>query len=260
MIEPGGDVLVMAGDIVEARMLRKYAPDHLGILEGQQVSNKESYNQFFDRLSGMFKHVIVVPGNHEHYHRTFDTTVGHMRMNLPDNFHVLDNSVFELDDVLFVGGTLWTDCNKRDPLSMMVVENGLADYTTVKKCVNGNWRRLKTEDTIAEFKKTVRYLEIILANPLNLDKKIVVVTHHAPSMLSIAEQYRGSVQMNGGFASDLSDFILDHPQIKIWMHGHTHTKFDYMIGETRIVCNPRGYHTRKGVEYTGWDPNWIITL
>jgi hypothetical protein len=47
--------------------------------------------------------------------------------------------------------------------------------------------------------------------------------------------------MNGAYSSDLNDFILDHPQIKLWTHGHTHEPFDYMIGSTRIVCNPRGY-------------------
>ena len=47
--------------------------------------------------------------------------------------------------------------------------------------------------------------------------------------------------MNGGYSSDLDDFIIDHPQIKLWTHGHTHEDFDYMIGSTRIVCNPRGY-------------------
>jgi hypothetical protein len=47
--------------------------------------------------------------------------------------------------------------------------------------------------------------------------------------------------MNGAYSSDLSDFILDHPQIKVWTHGHTHHNFDYMIGDCRIVCNPRGY-------------------
>jgi hypothetical protein len=47
--------------------------------------------------------------------------------------------------------------------------------------------------------------------------------------------------MNGGYSSDLTDFILDRPQIKAWTHGHTHELFDYRIGSTRILCNPRGY-------------------
>ena len=47
--------------------------------------------------------------------------------------------------------------------------------------------------------------------------------------------------MNGGYHSDLSEFMFSHPQIKLWTHGHTHQKYDYMVGETRVVCNPRGY-------------------
>jgi hypothetical protein len=34
---------------------------------------------------------------------------------------------------------------------------------------------------------------------------------------------------------------MNNPQIKVWTHGHTHETFDYMVGTTRIVCNPRGY-------------------
>jgi len=63
--------------------------------------------------------------------------------------------------------------------------------------------------------------------------------------------------MNGAYHSDLSEFILDHPQIKLWTHGHTHHPFDYMIGGTRIVCNPRGY---DGYEATGWNPNLLLEI
>jgi Icc-related predicted phosphoesterase len=70
----------------------------------------------------------------------------------------------------------------------------------------------------------------------------VVVTHHAPSKASIKPQYAGDHLMNGAYSSDLSEFILANPQIKLWTHGHTHDVFDYMIGSTRVVCNPRGYH------------------
>ena len=58
---------------------------------------------------------------------------------------------------------------------------------------------------------------------------------------SVNPMYAHETLMNGGYHSDLSEFILDHPQIKLWTHGHTHHNFDYMIGSTRIVANPRGY-------------------
>ena len=71
--------------------------------------------------------------------------------------------------------------------------------------------------------------------------KYVVCTHHTPSYASIHPRYANSELMNGAYTSDLSEFILDHPKIKLWTHGHTHEDFDYMIGTTRVVCNPRGY-------------------
>ena len=36
------------------------------------------------------------------------------------------------------------------------------------------------------------------------------------------------------------DQKLEH-QPRLWIHGHTHESFDYQIGKTRVVCNPRGY-------------------
>ena len=69
---------------------------------------------------------------------------------------------------------------------------------------------------------------------------MVVITHHAPSMQSIEKNYRNS-ELVASFASNLENFILDLPNIKLWCHGHIHTASDYMIGNCRIICNPRGY-------------------
>ena len=66
--------------------------------------------------------------------------------------------------------------------------------------------------------------------------------------------------MNGGYASELSDYILDHPQIKVWCHGHIHYAFDYMIGDTRIVCNPYGYHNSRNNEPTGFNADCKVTV
>ena len=73
------------------------------------------------------------------------------------------------------------------------------------------------------------------------DQKFVVCGHHSPSKLSTHPRYADDEIMNGGYSSNMNDYILDHPQIRLWTHGHTHHVFDYMIGSTRIVCNPRGY-------------------
>ena len=78
--------------------------------------------------------------------------------------------------------------------------------------------------------------------------------------MSTHEQYKSQYLMNGAYSSDLSEFILDHPQIKLWTHGHTHHPFDYVIGETRIVCNPRGYESDGYCENSGWDITKIVEV
>jgi Icc-related predicted phosphoesterase len=104
------------------------------------------------------------------------------------------------------------------------------------------------EDSVEDHKKMMDYIKIATENKT---KQYVVVTHHAPSPISIAECYRHDTLMNGAFASDLSEFILNRPQIKLWTHGHMHNVSDYMIGDTRVVCNPRGYigHEQRAKEF-----------
>ena len=84
---------------------------------------------------------------------------------------------------------------------------------------------------------------------------VVVVGHHTPSHTSCHPRYKDDQIMNGGYHSDLTKFILDRPGIKLWTHGHTHELFDYMIGSTRVVCNPRGY-----INYEGRADNFTLKV
>jgi hypothetical protein len=102
--------------------------------------------------------------------------------------------------------------------------------------------KLSPEDVVAEHVKMKQYIEVVTAMLGKNPNKYVVVGHHSPSKQSTHEMYAHDTVMNGGYSSDLDEFIMNHPEIKLWTHGHTHHPFDYMIGETRIMCNPRGYH------------------
>jgi Icc-related predicted phosphoesterase len=98
---------------------------------------------------------------------------------------------------------------------------------------------MSARDVAGRHARTLAYFKSVLAE--QHDKKFVVVGHHTPSPFSIHPKYAHDKLMNGGYHSDLIDFILEKQQIKLWTHGHTHEEFDYMIGSTRVVCNPRGY-------------------
>jgi Icc-related predicted phosphoesterase len=57
------------------------------------------------------------------------------------------------------------------------------------------------------------------------------------------------------YASDLSRLILDR-QPGLWVHGHLHSRLDYAISDTRIVCNARG-HVDEASEF---DPAFTVSL
>ena len=100
------------------------------------------------------------------------------------------------------------------------------------------------EDAVVDHKKMLDYIQTVIEG--KFDQKFVVVGHHAPSKLSTHPRYKHDTLMNGAYSSSLDEYILDHPQIKLWTHGHTHEDFDYMLRSTRIVCNPRGYINYEG--------------
>jgi hypothetical protein len=100
--------------------------------------------------------------------------------------------------------------------------------------------KFSPEDSVEDHVKMKEFIRFAIEG--QFDEKFVVVGHHSPSKVSTKPQYENDYLLNGAYSSDLSEFILDHPQIKLWTHGHTHHEFDYNIGSTRIVCNPRGYH------------------
>ena len=239
---PGGDVLILSGDICEAKNIKKDAYDPNNIMnEPGNPKRTDRYIRFFVDECSKYREVIYVMGNHEHYGYRFDKTYNHLKENIPSNIHLLEKESVEIDGVVFVGGTLWTDLNKRDPITAYTLKNGMNDYRVITNLYadKGLYHKLTPEHTLAEHNLTKQFISDTVAAAGT--KPVVVVTHHSPSKLSIKPRYQGDYHMNGGYSSAMEDFILDRPQIKVWTHGHTHDTFDYMVGSCRVICNPRGY-------------------
>jgi predicted phosphodiesterase len=241
------DVLILSGDILIAEDLHNhmhfnYDPYTSGALQdlGRRQQAAIRFRDFLKRCSFQFPHVVYVAGNHEFYNGRWKASLDHLREECSkfDNVYFLERDTKIIDDVTFVGGTLWTDCNKGDPLTLHALSDMMNDFRIIRNDEHG-YTKLRPAHAMYRHEQTLGYLRTVLAE--RKDQKIVVVGHHAPSYQSIAEQYRNDYLMNGGYYSNLDEFILDHPQIVLWTHGHTHVPFDYYIGTTRIVCNPRGY-------------------
>ncbi len=259
--ELGADVLILSGDICVADDLHNQpalAWENLPTDGYGRAKRALRYREFFQRVSFQFPHVIYVMGNHEHYHGKFDKSAEELQSMLNylniHNVYLLDRGTKVIDDVTFIGGTLWTDCNNGDSLTLYHLEHAMNDFRLIR-IAKENFRKFLPARTMSEHVKTKQYIQTVLQGVAD-DARAVVCTHHAPSHLSIHEYYKEDTLMNGGYASDLSEFILDHPKVKLWTHGHMHQTFDYVIGETRVVCNPRGYND----ENPNFDSNFIVEV
>lgn len=263
---PAVDVLILSGDIMVAEDLHDHPgfdfdPYSHGAFAdlGRKQQRVATFRDFLKRCAFQFPHVIYIAGNHEFYHGKWVKGIQYLRDECAKfpNVHFLERDCVKIDDVTFVGGTLWTDMNKGDPLTLHAVRDMMNDFRVIKNDSKG-YTNLKPTDTAIRHRETLQYIGAVIAE--RADEKFVVVGHHSPSFQSMHAQYRSQHLMNGAYHSDLSEFIMDHPQIKLWTHGHTHHPFDYMIGDTRVVCNPRGYENAGYSEDTGFDPNMVIEL
>ena len=229
----GSDVLILSGDILVADYLERSK-------DSPYRSKADNFLQFLEHCSNCWKHVVYVMGNHEHYMGRYDKTYNIIKKHIEsyDNIHLLEKQVVTIDGVKFVGATLWTNQNNGCPITESTLRGGLNDYRVIQLNDSGTYRKLNPKDTLREFMVSLNFIDEQTEN----EEEVVVCTHHAPSLQSITERFKNDHYLNGGYVSDLNEFVYNRPNIKLWTHGHVHSSHDYMIGETRIACNPRGYN------------------
>jgi len=252
------DVLILGGDICIVRDIGR--PDGGNPLKESEKSLM--VKQFFQRASERFPHVIMIMGNHEHYHGDFAKTQITLQAWFDeaglDNIHLLEKSTWQYEDWLFIGGTLWTDFNGGDPLTFNHAKFGMSDFTVTKNSGVPYYKFLP-EHAFADHVRMRRYIEAVIRSRREQGEhsnRVIVVGHHSPSRQSTHERYRDDHLMNGCYSSTMDEFILDRPEIALFTHGHTHEDFDYHIGATRIVCNPRGYHGHEA-RAGSWQPKLV---
>lgn len=211
--------------------------------------------------------VVYVAGNHEHYGQCYEDSMesGYVAREKYPNVHFLENSQVVIGGVRFLGASMWTDFDLHGnvPAAIRAATLGMNDYRHIhSKDERGNLRRFEAEMTRAIHKETRLWLRDALGTAF--DGPTVVVTHHCPHPMSIAQKYSGDI-MNAAFTSDLDREIREF-QPEFWIHGHTHTGFDYVVPgtKTRVVCNPRGYvierFDRKEVENRQFEPFKTIEI
>lgn len=239
---------------------------------------------------------LFIAGNHLVYNRMGISIEEHKRrlaekFPLESNLTFLDNSIGvmskEVDGILFIGSTLYTDYklpvesnrdmkmteqqtiefNKRMAAPKMS-GGGLNDFNfgrTEEPTYNKAWSMEGDSDlsyitpTNYErfFARTFSAIKEIVEKDENKDKDVVLLTHHCPSPKCIDCVYVDS-PLNASYVSNLEDFIVSHGNIKCWVCGHVHHRANFLVGQCRIVMNPLGYcnHGEYLSSKDGTSCNW----
>ena len=215
-----GDVLLLAGDLAEEDTLRKKT-------------------DFWDQVQHMAKEVYVISGNHEYYGSEIDTADRHLSEFLKayPNIRLLQDECVETHGVMLFGGTLWADFEGGKPTVMWVMRQRMNDYHRIR-VANKGYSKLTPEQTMRKHRDSLEALQAALQQ--YPDKPFLVMTHHAPSFESIRRDYANH-ELNGAYATNLEQLIINNRQIQAWVHGHIHTHKSYDVEGCMVIVNARGY-------------------
>ena len=198
--------------------------------------------------------VIYVLGNHEYYKNSYPKLLYKLQdISLNSNIHILENKSIEINGVTFHGTTLWTNFELfgNPKTTGYECQQRMNDYKLIR--LDPSYSKLRSIDTHIMHYKSLMWLKESVTK--STTKKNVVITHHAPSIKSIAPKFKEDV-LSAAFASNLENYIIE-TQPDVWIHGHVHEPYDYHIGKTRVICNPKGYPDEP---YIGYNSKFIIEI
>lgn len=237
--------LILAGDI------------HVGDRAFQERVNAKTYvspKSFMERVTSQYNRVIYLAGNHEFYGGRIDGVLRDLQEAADrfENLHFLENDFARIEqdgeEVYVLGSTLWTDLKGGDPMVGMNAEFCMNDYRKITVQSHGAYHKMRATDVVrmnaqsrAFYKKQLELLR---------GKKIVVASHHGPTAHGIDPKYMESktenfAYVNTGLDEWFADFDFD-----VWVHGHTHYRYEAELYGKRILCNPRGYIGYEASAYT----------
>ncbi len=210
---PAGDVLILAGDIT-------------------YFLNRNYSHPFFDKISEAFTHVYMIPGNHEFYGgRDIEILETPLKKNIRDNVYLVNNIVENIDGVDFFFTTLWSNITL---VHSRIVKQRINDF----RMINYKGKKFTTDDFNTLHNQSLFFLDSELEK--SVAKKKVIVTHHCPTALATAKEFRGD-KISEAFVVELHDFIFNNP-IDYWIFGHTHRNEPAVsINGTIVLSNQLGY-------------------
>jgi predicted phosphohydrolase len=226
---PGGDILILAGDIVLFATMGKH-------------------DDFFSYISDTFKTTYWIPGNHEYYHSDISERAGSFFEKIKDNLFLVNNVSVIQENVKLIFSTLWTNIS---PGNQFEIRKRLSDFHAIKH--NGKGLTPDQYNLLHEQCRSFLNEELSKSEPV----KKIIVTHHVPTFMNYPEKYKGD-SLNEAFAVEMYNDVL-RSDADFWIFGHHHSNTsDFQIGSTTLTTNQLGYI--KYNECPGFDTNKIINV
>lgn len=236
-LEVAGDVLLVAGDTAYL---------------DNPMSNQDNYSKyaFWDWASENYKQVIACFGNHDFYgyYDLSSMKDGYARQIRP-NVTAYYNGVAHLGDIDVIVSTLWAHI---EPDKAYMTERSVNDFYRI---MYGN-HKLNADNFNAEHERCVRFIENAVKE--STAKTKIVLTHHVPTELCTAEEFRGST-INGAFTAELTDMIATLGA-DYWVYGHSHRNINVTIGNTKVLSNQLGYVGYGEHNKNGFSRNAVIEI
>jgi len=225
-LQPKGDILLLAGDIVPFTVMHKHS-------------------DFFDYVADHFATTYWVPGNHEYYQSNIAERSGLLNEKIRENVFLVNNFAITHSEIKLIFSTLWA---KISPANQWPIRQSISDFQVIHQ--NG------FKFTPYHFNQLNEESLQFLQKEVNQEKSIVV-THHVPTFFHYPEEHKGDM-LNEAFAIELHDFI-EPSGIEYWLFGHHHQNIaDFKIGSTKMITNQLGYV--KYNEYAGFDVGKTIEI
>ena len=234
-VVPECDLLLLAGDV--------FCPWSMS------SSDKLIFENFMENVSKNAKQTLMVMGNHEHYNGVFLDTANKVREFLSPykNVRLLENEMYQVEDVLVFGSTFWTDMRGSHPEVMWACQRNMSDYTVIKYSLdrynpyNCRGVKLRAEDTVNENFYARGKLREFMTKAEERGLKPIVLTHMAPSYDSCTDvQYKHDDVSFAYANTGMDDFLFDFPKHK-WVFGHMHDRKEGKVGNCEWMINARGY-------------------
>lgn len=245
----GAEMIVCAGDWAVA-----------GQLESQMYNVVRAYDL----------PIIFVAGNHEYQGElSFEASRNLMAMitekskSWNQRVHILDNEYLAYKDIVFIGGTLWTDFlyladNPAElPWRIKEAEFLIRDFSVI---------RMETEEAFSpslmlrQHRITSSFIHE--TTKLFARHRKVVVSHHIPhgAASDIKYQHSAANYLYTSSAAAFENLMHSAHAPDIWICGHTHQVTDVQIGKTRIISNPYGYQRFKNERQNGFSWDYIVEV